>query len=526
MEINKKIVLDIFFKFFFFILPFLLISGPFLPDLFISLISLCFLIYCLYNKIFYLLKKKLIIFFLIFYFYININSFFSFTPLVSYSTTAPYVRMILFSIFVGYLLHNILNVKKIIFYSFLASYLILFFDSLIQINTGQNILEYPIVNNRVASLFRDKLIMGSYVSRSLPILIAISYFEDFKYNNFLRFFSICLGGVLVFFSAERVSSFYYVMTVIVYFILLPDKKKIFIYMGLLVIIFVALVSYKPSSVSRIYNHTITQVFEKNNKTGLSIFSYRHEAHFITAYKMFLDKKLFGHGVKSFRYLCDQDPYSHRNKIIDENTVFSPINGYFFIVQSNPNWKKYYLIEKEKKTEFLKIIESLELEKKSNDQFFITSDTAKINNFEINNSIIYFKSKSNLLTSAQHSTFVKKGDFIFSENEFSNGCNTHPHNIHLQILAELGFFGYFFLLSFLVYLILLFARTVFSLVLKKKSPRSKKCNLYLAFITIGLIQSFFPLLPSGNIFNNWISSFIYFKLGFLFNYLYYDRQLDK
>jgi hypothetical protein len=94
--------------------------------------------------------------------------------------------MILFSIFFAYILEKILNLKKIIFYSFLFSYIILFFDSLIQIKTGQNLLGYPIVNGRVASLFRDKLIMGSYVARTLPILLAICYLENFKYNNFLK----------------------------------------------------------------------------------------------------------------------------------------------------------------------------------------------------------------------------------------------------------------------------------------------------------------------------------------------------
>ena len=74
----------------------------------------------------------------------------------------------------------------ICFFSFLFSYLILFIDSVIQLKTGQNILGYPTVINRIASLFRDKLVMGSYVSRTLPVLIAISYLVNFKYANFLR----------------------------------------------------------------------------------------------------------------------------------------------------------------------------------------------------------------------------------------------------------------------------------------------------------------------------------------------------
>ena len=424
--------------------------------------------------------------------------------------------MILFSIFVGYLLRSILNIRKIIFYSFLVSYLILFFDSLIQINTGQNIFGYTIVNNRASSLFGDKLIMGSYVSRSFPILIAISYFENFKYDNFLRLFCILLAGILVFFSAERVSLFYYLMTVVVYLVLLPNKKKIFFHIVLLTAVFTALIFYKPSTAKRIYNHTLEQAFETKKKTGIHLFSHRHEAHFITAFRMFLDKKFIGHGVKSFRYLCDKSPYDMKDIITDDNAVFSPISGYFFILHED-TLIRYYVIEEDKKKDFLKIIESLKIEKTSDDYFVIGRDRAKLDFFVKNNFINYFIATASLLNSAQHSTFVKKGDFIYSESQYSNGCNTHPHSTHLQILAELGFLGYLFLFSFLVYVIALFARAVFGLILKNNSLRDEKCNLYLAFITIGLIQSFFPLLPSGNIFNNWISSFIYFKLGFLGNF---------
>jgi len=213
-------------KFFFFIFPFLLISGPFLPDLLVVLLSIYF-IYYYFNKKLFSLKNNLFFFFLVFYFYINFNSFFSYSPIVSFSTSLPYIRMIIFSIFLAHILTGIKNLKKIIFFSFLFSYLVLFIDSIIQLKTGQNILGYPIVTNRIASLFRDKLVMGSYVSRTLPILIAISYLEKFKQVNYLRAFVICLAGCLVFFSAERVSFFYLTMTIALYSF--ADQQKKFFY---------------------------------------------------------------------------------------------------------------------------------------------------------------------------------------------------------------------------------------------------------------------------------------------------------
>ena len=194
---NKDNILNInrnqnFFKIFFIFFPLFLISGSFLSDLSVVVIASYFVFYFYLNKKYFFFKNKLIIFFFIFYLYININSFFAYLPLVSLSSSLPYIRLILFSIFVGYLLTKISNLKKIIFFSFLTSYLILFIDSLIQLKLGVNLLGYQMVDNRISSLFRDKLVMGSYVSRTLPILIAISYFENFKNVNFLRLFCILL----------------------------------------------------------------------------------------------------------------------------------------------------------------------------------------------------------------------------------------------------------------------------------------------------------------------------------------------
>ena len=61
----------------FVLLPALLITGPFLSDLAISLISIIFLIYCWKNKNFSYFKNKYFYFFLIFYFYLVLNSIFN-----------------------------------------------------------------------------------------------------------------------------------------------------------------------------------------------------------------------------------------------------------------------------------------------------------------------------------------------------------------------------------------------------------------------------------------------------------------
>jgi len=98
------------------------------------------------------------------------------------------------------------------------------------------------------------------------------------------------------------------------------------------------------------------------------------------------------------------------------------------------------------------------------------------------------------------------------------CSTHPHNILAQTLSELGLVGLLFYLIFLFFLI----RCLLLRFTKNNKDTSDLNGLLV--ISIGLIVHFFPLLPSGNFFNNWISSFIYFKIGLL---IYsYNKLLSK
>ena len=87
------------------------------------------------------------------------------------------------------------------------------------------------------------------------------------------------------------------------------------------------------------------------------------------------------------------------------------------------------------------------------------------------------------------------------------CSTHPHNILAQTLSELGLIGFLFYLTFLIF----FIKNFF--IVKNKKINKFELNSFL-IISIGILVHLIPILPSGNFFNNWISSFIYFKIGLL------------
>ena len=91
----------------------------------------------------------------------------------------------------------------------------------------------------------------------------------------------------------------------------------------------------------------------------------------------------------------------------------------------------------------------------------------------------------------------------------NCCSTHPHNIFLQILSEIGLIGLFFYLYFLLYLI--YNSTIF---LFKKIENQK------FIILISILINYLPFLTSGNIFGTFLSTNIFLLIALL---IYFNNK---
>jgi O-antigen ligase len=219
-------------------------------------------------------------------------------------------------------------------------------------------------------------------------------------------------------------------------------------------------------------HTLNQA----KSSSSHYFSNRHQLHYLTAYNMYKDNMLIGHGLKSFRYLCNNPKYIPY-KQLKENIV-SPVEGYIFI-NEDLNY-----VEIKARAESIK-------------------NTVRFP-YNISDQSYEYSVKSGEL--------VKKNQIIGSFIPFSDGCNTHPHNVHLQFLSELGLIGYVFLLAFSIFVTI----QLYLIIIGKKNLKNSNYKLF--FILIGLFLSVFPFVPSGNFFGNWLSIIFYFNLGFLINYL--------
>lgn len=110
-----------------------------------------------------------------------------------------------------------------------------------------------------------------------------------------------------------------------------------------------------------------------------------------------------------------------------------------------------------------------------------------------------------------------GGGIKSFRSFSGGCNIHPHNYHLEMIAEIGFVGWLLIL-FIIYKLLIRMSLILIKELKKNSINQiilTKPSLFPAFFIIFI--EFFPLRSSGSFFTTGNATIIFIMLAILVSY---------
>ena len=311
--INKNLI--IFF-------PIILVSGAFLTDLIGTYIAVTTTVYLVLNKKYFIFKNSYFYFFIIVFFFINLSSYFSEFQFTAFKSSITYLRLILFVFSIALIFNLFSDIAFKLYWVFYLMISLLILDSILIVFFNLNIFGNEIIeNNRIKSLFGDEGVLGSYVSRLLPMFIGLSYFAKLKKQNILNYVLIFFSAILILFSGER-TAFMNFLIFIIFFILIDRKKiiktfLILIFTGLLVFII------NSQSLKRIFVHTIFQLqnkdlilFQKNNndEKNLIIFSLRHTLHYYTALQIFKDNPIIGGGIKSFRYLCSNKKYE---KIIEE-----------------------------------------------------------------------------------------------------------------------------------------------------------------------------------------------------------------
>ena len=292
------------------ILP-LLIWGPFFPDLIVSLSSLIFLIYIFKNKMFSYFKKiPLLIFFTFCLYCIFISLIRAEEIYLSFESSLFYFRIGVFACLIWYLIDHDKTILKYFYYSLIVCFTALILDGYYQFFFGNNIFGLPFQDNRVSSFFGDELIMGSYLSRLFPFMFALFLIKKKKkYETYFIGLMFILTDILIYISAERTAFFFLNLSTIFIIILIKDFQKFRLITFLIALFLISTLTFSSENLSqRMIKGPAESMGLLKESQKRNIFTEGHDSLIKTAYKMFEDKPIFGHGPKMFRVICKYEKY--------------------------------------------------------------------------------------------------------------------------------------------------------------------------------------------------------------------------
>ena len=413
----------------------------YVPGIFFTELSaLILIIYFVFkNKSLEYFQNNLIITFIIFSIYIAVVAIVKIDHNDLKISSIFYFRYTILALSIWYVLNssrnNLIETKNALLIIYFL-YLFIFFDSFYQFLIGKNLFGFELINERVSGIFGTELVLGSFLIKTLPLLLWLTfYFKfDLKKNKLFLIFFFSFFLITIYLSGGRTSFALMMISIILIIFFIKPLKKIFLYSLIGLIFFISLTSLNVFGKSVIFERMVKKSFnqitnnlfldgdnmvftqeklsdsKKKITKNLKLFSEEHQGHYQLAMNLFFQNPAVGVGPKGFRSHCRKINYNSEIGI----------------------------------------------------------------------------------------------------------CSTHPHNTAIQILSETGFIGFLFYITFLFF--------IFFNLLKfwKKKLDFYEKNGFLV-ISIGLLIYLFPLLPSGNFFNNWISLILFNYLGF---YLYSYNILKK
>ena len=396
------------------LIPLALLSGPFLPDLLLTLIVIIFLFISIREKLWKYFNNKFFLFFSIFNLYFILRSVLSEYPLLSLESSLFYFRFSLFALAVWFLIDNNKQLIKYFAITTLVTLIVALADGVYQYIYDINIFGIFVPGvTRMTLLFNDKMILGGYLARLFPLILALLIFniQNNKSKIILLSILIIVTDVLVYATGERTALFLLLLSTCLFIFFISSFRMLRFLTLLLSILIISLITFSNSELrERNIEHTIEQVYPDGK---FNYFSPQHEGLYISAWNMFVENPIFGVGPKLFRIYCSDEKYA--------------------------------------------------------------------------------------------------------ADEYE--CSTHPHNTYIQFLAELGIFGFIFLISISIYV-------AYKSIEKFRSIFNTKINSlsdYQMCLMISFILTLWPIIPTQAAFNNWISIIYFLPIGFYLHSIYSSKE---
>ena len=398
----------------------LLITGPFLSDLAVSLSGVLFLVYCGLEKKWDYFNNSFFKLFLIFYLYYLVRSIEADDITRVLTKHFFYIRHGIFVISTMWLIKNFSNYKLYFLYIASLALIILCADAMFQFFYGTNILGFKSEYfGRISGLFGNEYVLGSYISRLTPLVLGLSYFY-FQDKKTLIIFIFCVFYLTVLLSGERTSFFLINLFLVYFFVFVKGYGKHKIYLVILIsLVSLFSLNYDRELKGRMFFHTLSQLGMDSESSKINFFSEAHEDHIAVAFRMFKDNVFFGKGPRLYQKVCLNEKF--HTKTIGNNRPM---------------------------------------------------------------------------------------------------CPTHPHHFYSQILAETGLVGLFFIFIIIYKIFIVLIAEIKSFFRTHEST----FNNYQIILLGSIIINLFPLVPSGNIFNNWMSIIYFIPVGFILDS--FKKQNDK
>jgi hypothetical protein len=317
------------------------IIGNFALNL-VILTSLIFFIFLLIKKVFSIaINKTYIFYFFIFKLFFLFNILFSYNSLLSFNSYLGIIKNILFVlVFYKVFEHNKKN-EPFFFNSLILLIFFFIFDVLIQFFFTYDLFGYPLQDShgiRLSGPFGKEFVAGSFLSKIL--FLVVTYIHARKNNNWIfKYCIIFLSNATILLSGER-SAFLITAISSIIFIFFDNriqiKRKILvIFFYLIIILSTIFLNYSIYSQQKdklllnkysfLFGYEFQVISEKKNNNSLFIkrenynlaqnfLDTRHGAHFLTGIEIFLDNKILGAGLKSFRNICTISKYENINSL--------------------------------------------------------------------------------------------------------------------------------------------------------------------------------------------------------------------
>tara|TARA_B100000035_G_scaffold312649_1_gene324587 strand:- start:77 stop:1390 length:1314 start_codon:yes stop_codon:yes gene_type:complete len=329
---DRSLPFDItFFSLILIFIPFVLITGPALPDIFLSLIAFYFLIKSFLIKNWNYYKNPVVIGFLIFSLYGIIRSLFSDMPMNSLSNEGSmfYFRYIFFAMGVWYLLDNNPYLSRCLLIILIICLSVVCLDGLYQYFVGENILgnkKHGV--GRLTGFFGKEPILGRYIAYLSMFTFALIYqnFQKSKKMILLSVTFLVICEVVVFLTGERAPFFFITLFTVLLIIYIPEFR-IYRIIGVVITIILILgaIELNPSAKKRMIDYTLVQISE--TRLPLLPYSKAHEEHYISALKMFKDSPVFGVGTNTYRFKSFRPQFDSKTHDINSH----PHNFYFQVL---------------------------------------------------------------------------------------------------------------------------------------------------------------------------------------------------